>query len=298
MLNLLLSYDFWVVALGTTILAVTASLIGCFSVFRGQGLVGDAIGHASYAGIVALFMLFHTRSPLILMAGAVLAGAAAYAVIQLIARFTPVEPDAALAIVLTGFFGLGMVLKSYIQGHPAYAMATQAGLRSYLFGSAAFLMKEDVLTITAASALAGILLRLFFKEVSASIFDRGFAASIGIRTAAVDAVLLILMITFIALGLKSVGAVLISSLLIIPCICAGQHSRKLKSVLRIAGFVSGLSSFAGTLISTAVSGISTGPMIILCMGTVTVLSMLLGRCGLLRRYLNKKEIVQKITPMR
>ena len=65
-MRVLFSYDFWVVASGAALLAAIAAVIGCFSVYRGQSLIGDALGHASYPGVVLFFMLFRTRNPLIL----------------------------------------------------------------------------------------------------------------------------------------------------------------------------------------------------------------------------------------
>lgn len=290
MIDILRSYDFLVVASGTVILAIVSALIGCFSVYKRQSLVGDAVGHATYAGIIASFMVFMTRDPLLLMIGAMIAGALAYGLIQLLNRFSPIGLDAILASVLTGFFGLGMVLKTYIQGHPVYAQVSQAGLRTYIFGSAAFMMKEDVRLIAVCGIVTLLLLYLFFKELVVSVFDRDFAKSIGIRQSVVDGLLLVIMITFIALGLKSVGAVLISSLLIIPCVAANQHSERLSGILLIASAVGGGSAFAGTYISTVVRGISTGPMIILCMGCIALLSMAFGRFGLLRKIRRNRSL--------
>lgn len=289
MLNILFSYDFLVVATGTTILAIVSAMVGCFSVYRGQSLVGDAIGHASYPGVVLAFICFMTRNPLFLTLGAALLGALAYFTIQAIVRNSKIKLDAALAIVLTGFFGLGMVLKTYTQGNKAFTNASQAGLKNYIFGLAAFIVKDDVKIILIFSALALIIMLLFFKELVVSIFDADYGKSIGIRAKAVDIVLLIMMIALISLGLKSVGAILISSFLIIPCICANQHTKKLKYVLLIAAAVGGFSSFFGTFLSSAVKGFSTGPMIILTMGIITLISMIFGKYGLIKHSYMKKR---------
>ena len=255
LIQILFSYDFLVVAIGTVLLAIPSAIVGCFSVYKGQSLMADAVGHASYPGVVVAFMLFSIRSSVI-------------------------DFDAALAIVLTGFFGLGMVLKSYLQGNPLYMRASQAGLKNYIFGSAAFIVKEDIIMIAICAIIATILLVLFYKELVASIFDPQFASAIGISMPIVNTVLLLLMVMFIVVGLKSIGAVLISSFLTMPCICANQHSRNLKQVLFIAGSMAGISAFIGTFLSTAYSGVATGPMVIICMGILTVLSMVFGKYGL------------------
>lgn len=283
MINILFSYDFLVVAIGTFILAITSAIVGCFSVYKGQSLVGDAIGHASYPGVVLAFMLFQSRNPIILVFGAAILGSVAYGVIQIINKNSKISLDAALAIVLTGFFGLGIILKTYIQGNPSFAGASQAGLKNYIFGLAAFITKSDVIFISIISLVVLIILGLFYKELIVGIFDRDYGKSIGISSTLIDCILLVMMILIIALGLKSVGAILISSFLIIPCICANQYSRNINKVLIIAGIVGGVSSFIGTYLSSAVKGFSTGPMIILVMGSITLVSMAVGKYGFIRK---------------
>ena len=265
--QILFSYDFLVVAIGTVLLAIPSAIVGCFSVYKGQSLMADAVGHASYPGVVIAFMLFSVRSSVILTLGAAVVGILAYLTIQMIRKHSVIDFDAALAITLTGFFGLGMVLKSYLQGNSSYMRASQAGLKNYIFGSAAFIMKEDIIMIAICAIIAAVLLALFYKELVASIFDPQFASSIGISMPIVSGVLLLMMVMFIVVGLK--------------CICANQHSRDLKWVLCIAACVAGISAFIGTFLSTAYSGIATGPMVILCMGIFTILSMIFGKYGLI-----------------
>ncbi|MBW9212654.1 MULTISPECIES: metal ABC transporter permease [Terrabacteria group] len=283
MLAVLTSYDFLVVAFGTTVLAMVSAVVGCFSVYKGQSLVGDAIGHATFPGIVLTFMLFQTRNPLLLTIGAALSAGLAYEVIQAFVRHSKIQFDAALAIVLSGFFGLGLVLKSYIQGHPSYVNASQAGLKNYIFGLAAFMMKKDVVLIFIVAGVCSLILFLFYKELVLSVFDATYGESIGISSKLVDRILLIMTIALIAVGIKSVGAILISSFLIIPCICAHQHSHRLKNVLMIASGTAGFSAFLGTFLSSLYRGLSTGPTIILVMGTLTFLSMIFGKNSALQK---------------
>lgn len=290
MYKIFFSYDFLVVALGTIILALSSAMIGCFSVYKGQSLVGDAIGHSSYPGVVLVFMIFQTRNPVFLIVGAAILGAIAYSHINYITKYSKIHLDAALAIVLAGYFGLGAVLKTFTQGNPLYSNVSQAGLKNYIFGSAAFITKVDIYIIIGFCLFSLLLMFLFYKELVVSIFDRDFAKSIGISSNLIDFVLLLMMISIIALGLKSVGAILISSFLIMPCICANQHSKKIKNVLIISSIVGATSSFLGTYLSTVIKGFSTGPTIIVCMSLITFLSMVFGKYGLLKNYLRKEEI--------
>lgn len=292
MFDILFTYDFQTVAFGTVILAIASAMIGCFSLHKGQSLVGDAIGHSAYPGVVIAFMIFLTRNPLVLLFGAAFMGALAYMSINGIVKYSTIKLDAALAIVLSSFFGLGNVLKSFTQGNPNYANASQAGLKNYIFGSAAFILKEDVYIILAFSLLALSLMVIFYKELVISIFDPSYAKSIGIKSVLIDNVLLAMMIIIISLGLKSVGAILISSFLVIPCVCANQITKKLKPLLIISAIVGACSSFIGTYLSITISGFSTGPTIIVCMCIFTMLSMLFAKYGLIRSIYIKRKLRQ------
>lgn len=285
MSNILFSYDFQVVALGTMILAMSSAVVGCFSVYKGQSLIGDAIGHSTFPGIILAFMFFQSKNPILLTIGAIISGGLAYKIIQLIESNSKIKLDAALAIVLTGFFGFGLALKSYIQGHPQYSNISQSGLKGYIFGVAAFITKADVLIIAIFSIFVLVLVFIFYEELVISTFDKNYAKTIGINNKIVDLILLIMMITLISLGLKSVGAILISSFLLIPCICANQYSKNIKNVLFISMFVGAISSFLGSYFSSAIKGFSTGPMIILFMCFFTIFSMLFGKYGIFKRFI-------------
>lgn len=104
MWNSILGYDFFVVAFGTLILAASSAIVGSLSVYKGQSLMGDAVGHSTYPGVVLAFILMKTRNPFVLMIGAVIIGAIAYFLIQVIEKNSSIGMDASLAIVLSGFF--------------------------------------------------------------------------------------------------------------------------------------------------------------------------------------------------
>ena len=131
-LEVLSSYSFLVVAIGTMILAAVAGMVGTLTVLKGQSLIGDAIGHAAYPGVILAFMLTLQMDPLVLIIGAAVSGLFAFIFIQFFSKHSKVKLDAILATILSAFFGLGMVLKSYIQGHPDYAHVPQGGLQNYI----------------------------------------------------------------------------------------------------------------------------------------------------------------------
>ncbi|NLY09543.1 MAG: metal ABC transporter permease [Tissierellia bacterium] len=280
-LEILSSYSFQVVALGTFIMALAAGAVGCITVLKGQSLIGDAIGHASFPGIILAFMLFMQRDPILLMAGAIVSGTVAFIMIQVIRANSKLGLDSVLAVVLSSFFGLGMVLKSYIQGNQSFSGASQSGLQNYIFGQAAYMLKADVKIIFAIAIPSILLLVIFYKELKVFVFDEIYSKTIGFSSKLLYGIIVLMTMGIIGTGLKIVGAILISSMLIVPAITAMQWSNKFNVVLLIAALVGGMSSILGTYISTVFRGISTGPMIILIMTTFAFISLIVGPHGMI-----------------
>lgn len=288
-IDILTSYTFIIVGSGTFLLAAIAGAVGCITVLKGQSLIGDAIGHAAFPGIVLSFMLFMQREPVLLTLGAVVSGTTAFILIQVIKENSKLKLDAILAVVLSSFFGVGMVLKSHIQGNGTYKDAAQSGLSSYIFGQAAYIMKDDVKLIVYVGIPMLVLLILFYKEIKVFLFDEIYASTIGIKTVLLYGIILVMTMGIIATGLKLVGAILISSLLIIPAITALQWSDKFGWVLIIAGVVGGVSALIGTYISTAYEGMSTGATIILIMGSLAIISLVIGPHGMIKNLRMRRQ---------
>lgn len=286
-MSILSNYTFWVVATGTVLLGLAAGMVGTVSVLKGQSLIGDAIGHSSFPGIVLAFMLFQTRDPLLLMAGALVTGAVAFGFIQMIHSGSKIKLDTALAIVLSSMFGLGMVLKSYITGNPVFSKGSQSGLQNYIFGQAAYMLERDVRILMVVSIFSITILLLFYKELQLFVFDPMYAKTIRFRPNILNVVLLIMTMALITAGLKAVGAILISALLITPCIIAMQWSHRFGRVLIIAGISGAVSAFVGTWISTAAKT-STGPTIIVVMSAIALVSVLIGRNGVIATAIRRR----------
>lgn len=290
-LEVLGSYSFLIVALGTFILSAAAGSVGCVTVLKGQSLIGDAIGHAAFPGIVLAFMISLQKDPTILLLGAIFSGSIAFILIQVLRKSSKLDLDAILAVILSSFFGLGMVLKSHIQGNPNYKGASQSGIQNYIFGQAAYIMSKDIKLILAVAIPSLIMLFLFYKEIKLFIFDEVYSQTIGLNTGLINGIILVMTMSLIAAGLKIVGAILISSLLIVPAITALQWSDKFSVVLLIAGLTGGISAIVGTYISTVYNGMSTGPTIILVMTIFAFFSILVGPHGLIANIKMRRKYI-------
>lgn len=241
------------------------------------------MGHSTFSGIVLSFILFSSRNPVILLGGAMLSSAISYYLIQFGRKHSKIGLDANMAIFLSGFFGLGMVLKSYIQGNKAFSGVSQAGLENYIFGQAAYLLEEDVKLILIASMICIFIILFFLKEFKVYLFDKEYAKLIRINTGLLDYLILFMTILVIGVGIKAVGAILISSFLIIPTVSASQWTNRFSILLLISSVFGAISAFVGSYVSTVFAGFSTGPSIILISGILFVISFIFGRNGIRRK---------------
>ena len=269
--DLLFDYTLRTVALGAAILGIVSGTLGSFAVLRKQSLLGDAISHAALPGIVLSFLITRSREPAILMLGALSAGWLATLFMLNITRTTRIKDDSALGLVLSVFFGLGLMLLTFTQKLPD---ATQAGLDKFLFGQAATLLQRDVITMAVIGVIALGLLVLFWKEFKLITFDPEFAASLGFPVRVLDVLLTTLLVIAIVIGLQTVGVVLMSAMVVAPAAAARQWTDKLNLMVVLGGLFGALAGVGGTLISSSAEKLPTGPLIVLCISVVVVFSML------------------------
>jgi manganese/zinc/iron transport system permease protein len=265
-----LDYTLMIVAIGAALLGAVSGSLGTYAVLRRQSLLGDAISHAALPGVAIAFLLTGSKTPLILVLGAALAGWLGTLLILSIVRLTRIKYDSALGIVLSTFFGFGLVLHTLIQ---RTGNANQAGLDTFLFGQAATILESDVLTIGILGGVAIIIMFVFWKELKLLVFDEGFAASLGFPIRVLDILLTSLLVIAIVLGLQAVGAVLMSAMLVAPAVAARQWTNKLSLMMFLAACFGALAGVSGTIISSSASRIPTGPTIVLCATVVVGLSI-------------------------
>lgn len=271
-IEVLFDYSFITVAIGTCILAFVSSIVGTVTVLTRQSLIGDTIAHASYPGVIFIFFVTQSRNPVILTIGAMISGYLSYYTVQYIIKHSKHSYVNALALVSASYFGLGIIFKNLLQGFST--KSAQAGLQRYLFGQAAFIQLEDIYLITFVGVLSLIIFILFYHSFKQYMFDKTFAQINGVSISVLNHLLNFMMISLIAVGLKVVGAILMSSFLIAPAITGLLWSKKYKSTLIISSIVSIFSAFIGTYFSSTVKGLSTGPAIIVLMSLSALISFM------------------------
>jgi manganese/zinc/iron transport system permease protein len=265
-----LSYTNSVVLIGAAILGVAAGVLGSFAVFRGRSLVGDALSHATLPGVAVAFIATGAKDAGTLLVGAALAAAVAAVLMVGIERAGRLPADAAIGVVLSGFFSLGIVLLTLIASH---GNANQAGLESYLFGQAAGLLERDLVVMAALTALALTAVALLYRPLKLTLFDPGFAASSGLPVRALELAMTGLLVIAIVVGVRTVGAILMVALIVVPSVAARQLAGSLRGVLGLGAAVGAGVGVAGALASTAWE-VPTGPVIVLCGFLVVVAAVL------------------------
>ena len=265
-------YTFQVIAIGTAILGAVCGMLGSFAVLRKQSLLGDAISHAALPGIAIAFLITGAKDSNVLLLGALVSGLVGTFWIRGIMTKTHLKSDTALGLILSLFFGFGMLLLTFIQKQPN---ANQAGLDKYLFGQAATLLIADVWLMVIVTGVCLVILLLFWKEFKILLFDADYTKTLGFNTRFIDVLITSFIVLAIVLGLQTVGVVLMSAMLLAPAAAARQWTNNLATMVVLAAIFGAFSGVFGTVISASQNNLSTGPVIVIVAGVFVVLSFVL-----------------------
>lgn len=275
----------WVLC-GTMLLGIAAGITGTFSFLQKQSLVGDAAAHAALPGIALAFLLTGQKELPILMLGAGITSALSVYCIQWIVSFSKLKADAAIGLVLTVFFGIGVVFLTVVNRSP---LGNQSGLNNFIFGKAATMTKADLMWLFISATIIILVSLLLYKEWKLLIFDPVYAKGIGLPIEALKATLTVLIVMTIVTGIQAVGVILMSALLIIPAASAKLWTKKLSSMLMLSAIIGGVSGIMGTFISAMRTGLSTGPIIVLVAAAIFFLSYFISPSGQISKFRRKMQ---------
>ncbi|MBX3000418.1 MAG: metal ABC transporter permease [Caldilineaceae bacterium] len=290
--NLFFDYTLRTVAMGATVLGIVSGMLGSYAVLRRQSLLGDALSHAALPGVILGFIISGgMKSQVVLMLGAAGAGLIAILLLIGISRYTRIKEDSALGIILSVFFGFGLLLLSYLQRSPD---ARQAGLTTFLFGQAATLLQRDVIVMALFGGVALLIMILFWKEFKLLSFDRNFGASLGFPMQMLEILLTALLVIAVVIGLQAVGVVLMSAMIVAPAAAARQWTDRLGVMVLLAGIFGAMAGVSGAVISSLGRGLSTGPVIVLCVSMLVLFSLLFApNRGILWNWLRQRRTRQQ-----
>ena len=288
--------------IGSMLMCFASALVGVIVFLRKRSLLGEALSHAAYPGVVlsVLFMaVFFPQSldfvPLAILIGAFVASLLGLWVIEKMERRFRVKTDAALCFVLSVFFGFGILIASRIQFTHALWFKT---VQVFLYGQAATMIDIHVFIYALLALFLSLVLFFLYRQIGMVIFDREFANTVGVAIRSVDTLLFILLVLAIVIGIRSVGVVLMAGMLIAPAVAARQFTHRLWMVFLLAATIGALSGFLGNYLSVEIPewgnrngwdwkfSLPTGPMILLSASTICLFSLLFSpKNGLIRRLL-------------
>jgi len=211
----------WVVLMGFLV-SFSAGLLGMVLMLRRMALFGDVMSHSILPGIVCAFLITGSKNIWAMLIGAWVAGLISCFLIEAIHRYSRLKPDAALAVVFSTAFSLGILLLS------AFADQVDLDLDCVLFGEIAFVplaptiewlglsMPSPVVEMASVCALEGLLLCLFFKEIISTTFDPVLAQAQGLPVHAIHYGLMSALAFVIIFAFEAVGAILVIAMLIFP----------------------------------------------------------------------------------
>jgi manganese/zinc/iron transport system permease protein len=228
-----------------------------------------------------------------MLLGAFLAGLVGIGVMALLKRSTRIKEDAAIALVLSTFFGAGIVLRSVIQQGPS---SGRAGLDSFIFGKTAGMIEEDVHLITGLAVATLVIVALGYKEFKLVAFDPEFALVQGWPARALDFALMLLLLGAVVIGLPAVGILLMAAMLIIPAAAARFWTDRLAWMTLLSAGFGMAAGVVGTFLS-ATYGVPTGSCIILVCSAFFLISLLCApRRGLIARFAARRRDRLELEP--
>lgn len=277
--------------IGSILMCLAASLVGVCVFIRKRSLLGEALSHATYPGVTFAIVLsgifsFEGELSYLILIGGFVSALAGYWTINFLQTKLKVSPDAALCAILALFFGVGVTIASFAQqAYPALYRQIQA----FLYGQAATM--TDAHIVIYALLVLGILsmIGLFYKEILVLSFDKLYGSSLGISMKLIERLIFLLTVLAIVIGIRSVGVILMSAMLIAPATAARQFTHRLSHLFFAAALFGILSGLLGTYTSVVLSRnytFPTGPMIVLISGTLAILALFFApERGLFIRYI-------------
>ena len=295
---LVLRHNTRMVLLGTTALGVCGGIVGVFMLLRRRSLVGDVVGHSALPGIALAFLLAELTRPgegktvPFLLAGALAAGLIGALSVMLIDRFSRIKADAAMAVVLSLFYGAGSALLTVIQKIPG---ASAAGLDQYLLGKTAAIVAGDVWIFAGAATLLSLLTWILFKEFCLLCFDDEFAAATGWPVFWLDTLLTGLVVGVTIIGMQSVGLLLVVASLIIPAAAARFWTERIARMTVISAAIGGVSALCGTIFSALLPRVAAGAAIVLSGTALFLFSFCFGRQrGIIWKWVAHRRLQHRI----
>lgn len=283
-----MDYTTLIVLTGSSLLGACAGLVGTFAVLRKRALTSDALSHAALPGLCIAFLILGEKNLHWMLFGAFVSGVLGVALISRLPKISLTREDAAIGLVLSLFFGIGIVLKRIIQDQTT--SGSKAGLNNFIFGNTAGMLLSDIILISIVSAICLIAILVLYKEIRAVSFDFGFLAVQGWPAGRLDFLLMILIAVTVIASLPTVGVIMTAALMILPATSARFWTNELGLMLILSASFGIITGICGTLISAQFVNMPAGAITILVGTTLFLLSMFFApKRGLVSRIVSDRR---------
>ncbi len=273
----------------SSMVGVMCGILGCFIVLRNMALVGDALSHAILPGVVVAFMLLG-QSTLGFFGGAVAAGLLSAIGITWIQHNVKTKNDAAIGIVFTAMFSLGVIGISYISRQPGVHL----DLKDFLFGNVLGVTNEDIYLTAVITAYVLLSVTVFYRYLFITTFQPVIAQTMGISVKVVHYFLMLLLSFAVVASLQTVGVILVVAMLITPASTALLLSDRLQKVVVLAALFGLLSAIIGLMGSIALET-TPGPAMAVAATAFYLLAVFFSpRKGLVFSFFQKKRLQGRI----
>ena len=244
------SYSFMVRAMVVGgLVALIASILGVVLVLKRYSMIGDGLSHVGF-GAMAISLAFN-EAPLVFAIPIVIV--AAFLLLR-VSENSKIKGDAAIGLISSSSLAIGMIVNALSNG-------TNIDLNSYMFGSILAIEKSEmILCVVLGIVIIGVFI-FFYNPIFAITFDENFAKATGLKVEVYKTVLAVLTALTIVIGMRIMGTLLISSLIIFPALSAMRVTKKFKRVMIISVVISLVCFFAG-LVASYLIEIPTGASIV------------------------------------
>ncbi len=243
------------------LISVCASLLGVTLVLKKYSMLGDGLAHIGFGSMAIAALcekLFGEKlGSYSLLISVPIVIAAAILILKLDEK-NGLRGDSAVAVVSTGALALGYIIFEYATGNTT-------DVCSSLFGSASLLTPStaDIITTVLLALAVLLIFILYYNRIFAVTFDETFSKSSGIKTDRFKTVIAILAALTVVMGMKMLGAVMISGLIVFPALSAMRICTTFKRVIIVSVIISALCTFTGILSAFLIGGLPIGPSVVL-----------------------------------
>jgi len=228
------------------LVSLCAALLGVNLVLKRYSMIGDGLSHVGFGALALAIVLDMGNAPLKVAVPIVVI--AAFMLLRL-KENGKIKSDAAIALLSSSSLAIGVILISMKRG-------MNTDITNYMFGSILAITKEDLYLSTALAAIVIIAYTLFYNQIFAVTFDEIFARATGVKTEIYNVFLALMTALIIVVGMRIMGAMLISSLIIFPALTSTRILKSFKGVVICSGILSVMCFFFGIFISFAIQEVS------------------------------------------